>query len=294
MFVDIQRKIVSLPMDEVFADIDFNCRGNIIPLHVKELANNIAVNGLIQPIIVQPYEYKTRVNGELKEYKYRIIAGYRRFKAHELNNAQTIDCEIRYGLSEIDARTLNLSENLEREDLNMMQEARVLQSLKKSGLDNKQIAKKLNKSITWVKYHFDALALPKDIQEEVESGLLTVEHVIKLSSFRNDPERQYDLVQAIKANAAKGGKTLRLKSIKALKRDPNIPMVRDKKQIENLMDYIIESLGYNTLCTVEFATQIGAWVAGNITTNDIYLAMYKIAEEENILFTIPDEDVSPI
>src|SRR4051812_9291295 len=84
-------RIYDLPLTEIYADEDFNCRGIIDPTSVVELAHDIKQKekelgegkGLISPIIVQPWLKKA---GK----KWRIVAGYRRFKAHVLNQAKTI------------------------------------------------------------------------------------------------------------------------------------------------------------------------------------------------------------
>ena len=112
-------------MSEIFSDDEFNCRGRIIPLDVLDLAKSIKETKLQQPIAVQPFKHPTNPN-----IKYRIIAGHRRFMAFVVNKSTTIPAIIRDGLSELDARLLNLTENLKRQDLNMLQEA----SLKKADL----------------------------------------------------------------------------------------------------------------------------------------------------------------
>src|SRR5690348_11843059 len=92
-------KVYQVPMNEIFADDEFNCRGVIDPMTVIDLANDIRDKektrgegmGLIEPITLQPW---SKEPGK----KYRIVAGYRRFKAHEINKAEFIRALIREGL----------------------------------------------------------------------------------------------------------------------------------------------------------------------------------------------------
>src|SRR5215831_9926890 len=95
-----------LPTVEIFADENFNCRGTIAPFDVIDLAKSIEKNGLLQPIVVQPY-----VNHP--PHKYRIIVGHRRHRAYEVQGWKEIPAIIKEGLTDVQLRILNLQENLE-------------------------------------------------------------------------------------------------------------------------------------------------------------------------------------
>src|SRR5262245_14130389 len=104
---------VMVPMDQIFSDDDFNCRGRIAPIDVIDLAKSIEEVGLQQPIVVQPYKHPLN-----PKILYRIMAGHRRFMAFRVNKSDKIPAFIREGLTDFEARLLNLTENLKRQDLN--------------------------------------------------------------------------------------------------------------------------------------------------------------------------------
>jgi ParB family chromosome partitioning protein len=276
-------EVTEIPMSEIYADEQFNCRGSIIPFHVMDLAKNIQENGLIQPIIVQPYPGP-------KGEKYRVVAGYRRHLAHKVNKSSTIKSIIHHNLSDDDARFLNLSENLNREDLNLMQEAKTVNVLLERGFEPKQIAEKLNITPQWVYARMHALAMPEEIQEEIAAGVIKQENLKALYGLRKEPEKQFELVKKIKTAKAKGEK-LRVKSVKAAKKDPKVAMVRDKVQMDLLQDHIVKFLGYDCACETNFAIRVLAWCRGDISTLELCEEdMKEIAETEGKIYIVPTED----
>ena len=101
-----------------------------------ELSQSIKANGVLQPIIVR----KSSLIG------YEILAGERRFRASQLAGLTKIPAIVRH-LSDDDMMTLSILENLQRDDLTVLDEARSLQNLVvKQGLTHSQIAEKLGKS----------------------------------------------------------------------------------------------------------------------------------------------------
>ena len=135
---------------------------------IQELAQSIKENGLIQPIIVR----KSPVLG------YEILAGERRYRA-----------SIAAGLSEVPVIVKQLSENLQRENLNPIEEAKAYQSLIDKGFTHTEIAEKMGKSRPYITNLVRLLGLPKHILIEVESGKLSQAHarlLIQLSSDKQD------------------------------------------------------------------------------------------------------------
>src|SRR5688572_22732821 len=106
-----------VPVEEIFYDPSFNCRGIIAGHTVVTLAQDIEKHGLHQRIIIHTYN-------EVPGKKYRIIAGHRRFLACRANKWPKIPCKVLDGLSELQQRTINLKENVERQELNILQEAK--------------------------------------------------------------------------------------------------------------------------------------------------------------------------
>jgi len=272
--------VASLPMSEVFADEKFNCRGKIVPIDVIELAQNIKETGLIQPIIVQ------RFNNGPPGTKYRVVAGYRRHMAHVVNRADTIKAIILEGLSDVDAKVINLSENLNREALNIMQESKAVYELVRQGLTQMEIAEKVQMSRGWVQVRVYALKLPKAIQEDIEAGWLKSEHIHALQNLPE--EEQYEIVKKIK-DAKEGDVTKRVRvqlSKAKVKKDPKKAVKRDHSQIEKMLDHILDNVG---TC---LASKALAWAAGNISTDELYEDIEKECEEKGLTYFIPKEDIS--
>lgn len=272
-------KISVLPMSEVFADEEFNCRGKIAPIDVVDLANNIREQGLIQPILVQPWDKRP---GK----KWRIVAGYRRYIAHQVNKAETINAIIREGLNEDDAQFLNLSENLNRQDLNLMQEALVVKKLIEKGHTQDEIKTRLNMSRMWVQVRQYALDLPEEIQNEIKAGWIKQSEIVALNHLKKKPEEQLNIAREIKEKRQRGEKLKVKVSGKTLKKDANAKMARDRGSIQNMMDHIIDSVG------ASFATRCLAWASGEISSNELYQDIKEEAADKGVMYFPPNHDVA--
>ena len=145
---------------------------------IQELAQSIKENGLIQPIIVR----KSPVLG------YEILAGERRYRASIAAGLSEIPVIIKQ-LSDQDMMLHSIIENLQRENLNPIEEAKAYQSLIDKGFTHTEIAEKMGKSRPYITNLVRLLGLPKHILTEVESGKLSQAHarlLIQLSSDRQD------------------------------------------------------------------------------------------------------------
>ncbi len=133
---------------------------------LRELADSIAEHGVIQPIIVTKGE-----NGY-----YRIIAGERRWRAGKLAGLSEIPAIVR-SYSDVQAAEIALIENLQREDLNPMEEAMGYKSLMdKFGLTQEKISERVGKSRSNVANMLRLLNLDAEIQVMVQSGKLSAGH----------------------------------------------------------------------------------------------------------------------
>lgn len=187
--------VQELSLTEIYLDDSFNCRGSISVADIVDLAESIKQHGLQFPIAVQPV---ADIPAGLPEGKqFRMVAGHRRYKAFELLKRLTIPAMVRSGLTELQALILNLDENLNRKQLNILQEAKAVQKLYQHGLTQKDIAKKLQHPSGWVYIRFVLLKLPDEIQEEAAAGLLTQYDIKRISEASNISE-QYQIVKRIK------------------------------------------------------------------------------------------------
>ncbi len=135
------------------------------PESLETLCSSIREKGLLQPILVRP-----------KNESYEIIAGERRFRACERAGLETVSAII-IACSDEDALTLGLVENLQRENLNPLEEAESLQRLyQEFGKTQEQIARMISKSRAYVTNMMRLLTLPESVKESVRDGQLTVGH----------------------------------------------------------------------------------------------------------------------
>ena len=145
---------------------------------IQELAQSIKENGLIQPIIVR----KSPVLG------YEILAGERRYRASISAGLSEVPVIVKQ-LSDQDMMLHSIIENLQRENLNPIEEAKAYQSLIDKGFTHTEIAEKMGKSRPYITNLVRLLGLPKHILTEVESGRLSQAHarlLIQLSSDKQD------------------------------------------------------------------------------------------------------------
>jgi len=145
---------------------------------IQELAQSIKENGLIQPIIVR----KSPVLG------YEILAGERRYRALIAAGLSEVPVIVKQ-LSDQDMMLHSIIENLQRENLNPIEEAKAYQSLIDKGFTHTEIAEKMGKSRPYITNLVRLLGLPKHILTEVESGRLSQAHarlLIQLSSDKQD------------------------------------------------------------------------------------------------------------
>ena len=146
---------------------------------IKELAESIEKNGLLQPIVVRP----------MAGGKYQIIAGERRYRAFKKLGRTMIPAIVRdYEDEEVDK--LQLVENVQREDLNPYDEAIAYLKLKeKYGLKQDDIAKAVGKSRPYISNMTRLLSLEDEILEMLKNGEITVSHAKLILSVDTKEER---------------------------------------------------------------------------------------------------------
>ena len=179
-----QYDVFSLPVSQIYYDADFNCRGQFTLQSVEDLAKSIKGIGLQFPVVVQPVE---EIKGfEHEDFRWRLIAGHRRFRAVTTFLKWTeIPATVWNGLSERQARLFNFTENLERQDLNVLEEARVLGRLFPKGAPIREAARELKRDTRWVHARFRLLKLPEPVQVKVAAGTLSLVDVEVLRTYPN-------------------------------------------------------------------------------------------------------------
>lgn len=108
---------------------------------LKSLCVSIKASGVLQPVLVRPHPTKAG--------HYELLAGDRRYRAAMMAELTAIPCRV-MDLDDAEAMSITVIENLEREDLNPLEEARGIQTLLEKGWDEESIASRLGKSAKWV------------------------------------------------------------------------------------------------------------------------------------------------
>lgn len=152
---------------------------------IATLADSIRDKGVLQPILVRP---SPRTKGE-----YEIVAGERRWRAAQLAGLRVIPALVRT-LDDERALEISIVENVQREDLNAMEEAQAYRALmQRFGHTQDQAAKSVGKSRSHVANTIRLLQLPESVQQHVIHGRLSAGHARALLSAEN-PERVAELV----------------------------------------------------------------------------------------------------
>lgn len=141
-------------------------RRDMHPDALEELAESIKVQGVLQPIVVRP----------ISADKYEIIAGERRWRATQLAGLDNIPAVVRHVPDEA-AIAMALIENIQREDLNAMEEALALSRLQQEfDLTHQQVADAIGKSRSTVTNLLRLMTLRDDVQRMLEYGDLEMGH----------------------------------------------------------------------------------------------------------------------
>ncbi len=165
---------VTLPIGDIDPDRN-QPRTNFDDTALQELADSVAAHGILQPILVRPQS----------DGSYRIVAGERRYRAARMAGLTEVPVVIKV-LSDAEAAAIALIENLQREDLNPMEEAIGIKRLMDEfGLTQNEAAERLSKSRPAVANALRLLQLPEDCIELVADGTLSAGHARTLLGLEN-------------------------------------------------------------------------------------------------------------
>ena len=160
----VKEKITSLATTEIQRG-KYQPRREMDPTTLQELADSIRAQGIIQPLIVRPYEGR-----------YEIIAGERRYRAAQMAGLTEVPVIIRHIPDEA-AVAIALIENIQREDLNPIEEAIAIDRLiGEFGMTHQQAATAVGKSRATVSNLLRLLALPEEVKTMLERGQLEMGH----------------------------------------------------------------------------------------------------------------------
>lgn len=181
----IQGKSLEVDLEKILPN-PYQPRKFFNPTKLEELSSSIKKHGILQPLIVTA----------LPEGKYELIAGERRLEASKLAGLKTVPVI----LKEADSKTkleLALIENIQRHNLNPIEEAKAFEKLiKKFSLTQEEASQRLGKSRSVIANTLRLLALPEFIQQAVAEEKITEGHARSLLTV-NNPEKQKYLFEKI-------------------------------------------------------------------------------------------------
>jgi len=169
--VHVGEELAKLPLD-LLQRGRYQPRIDMRPETLSELADSIKAQGVVQPIVVRPLE--PPVNGESQRYE--IIAGERRWRAAQMAGLSEIPAVIRHIPDEA-AIAVALIENIQRENLNPLEEARALDRLvSEFGLTHQEVAQAVGRSRAGVSNLLRLLELTAEVGELLEKRTLEMGH----------------------------------------------------------------------------------------------------------------------
>ncbi|MCC5878346.1 MAG: ParB/RepB/Spo0J family partition protein [Idiomarina sp.] len=211
-------------------------RKDMAPDALEELANSVRAQGIIQPVVVR----------ELSKDKYEIIAGERRWRAAQLAGLDTIPCLIK-DVSDEATIAIALIENIQREDLNAMEEASALQRLQDEfKLTHQGVADAVGKSRTTVTNLLRLNNLNDDVKTLLERGDIELGHAKVLLAAEGDV--QSDLARMIVAKALTVREAEKLVN-KALNPTEAKPAQQPDPNVQQLESRLSERLGATVAIT---------------------------------------------
>lgn len=232
---------------------------------MTQLSASVKEQGILQPLLVV----------EQPGGRYRIVAGERRWRAARQAGLATVPCMVR-DMDMIRQMEVSLIENLQREDLNPMEEAAAIRALmQQCGYTQETVAARLSKSRPVIANLLRLLTLPKEVAQMVREGQLSAGHARVLAGL----EREEDKIALARETLAKGYSVRQLEQLAALRREAEShgqaahkvknarPLPPELKELEGR---VRETLGMRTT------------LSGNAKKGKIVLQYYSQEELERL------------
>ena len=175
-----------IPVDLIHPN-PYQTRRSINQETLKELAESIRITGVVQPVVVRP----------IASGRYQLVAGERRWLASKSAGKTTIPAIVKE-ISDAQAMEITIIENLQREDLNPVEQARAFERLSREfGLTQEQIAHRTGKDRTSIANFIRLLKLPNEVQEHLERGELSFGHGKVLCALAGFPTQLAQATESI-------------------------------------------------------------------------------------------------
>ena len=242
---------------------------------LSELAESIAQHGVLQPLLLRPM-----ISGG-----YRIVAGERRWRASRMAGLQEVPAVVRE-MTDGEEMLFALIENLQREDLSPLEEAKGYQQLMDvQGMTQEQAAAAVGKSRPAVANALRLLNLPEDIQEMVERGEISAGHARTLLSFKSEDDMRFA------ADRARAGASVRdlEKMAKSVARR-GILVVKTYSQDDAIRADRLRNFFAETQLAVGEYLGRKVKVAGNKSKGTIQIEFYGEEDLKNLLRDLKLQD----
>jgi ParB family transcriptional regulator, chromosome partitioning protein len=215
---DVNTQVVELSLDEIRPN-PIQPRKSIDRDKLAELSESIKVHGLISPILVRKFNTK-----------YEIIAGERRFHACKLAGIERVPVIVK-DVSDDDSFRLSLIENLQREDLNPMEETEAYYTLKEQfGLTHQEIAESVMKDRSTVTNALRLIGLPEEMKSALREGNITPGHARAILMLDTEEARRSLFNKII------------TKGISVREAERHATKNRDEKEVSKKPDPTLDSL----------------------------------------------------
>lgn len=206
---------------------NFQPRTSFDEERLEQLAQSIKANGIIQPLLVR----------RLSSDKYQLVAGERRWRAAQRAGLHRVPCVVKE-IPEDKMLELALIENIQRQELNAIEEAQAYKRLIETlGLTQEMVAQRVGRDRTFITNYLRLLRLPEDIQRMVEAEQLSMGHARALLGV-DEPEIQRKLAKEVSEKGLSvrqvertikrivGGEEA--ETVTTIKEDPNFKAAEDK------------------------------------------------------------------
>jgi len=269
---------MKIKLSEIYVNELDNCRGPITVQSVAGLAESIKDKTLLQPILIRPYDKQP-------DFKYKLVAGFRRIKACIVLGYTDIEAIIRE-MSDNDAYFINFAENLDRQDLSIVEEADFISRFARIGMTREEIARKIGKSIGWLQPRMYLHKLPQDVKDLAAAGIISADHIRTLYSCE-DEEELWSMIRRIKVQSKRDLKKGKITLRRPAKTRQGHGLLRQKRtaaDANRLIDHLLAKgapFGLHTRCL--------AWISGTISDNMLGADIQTYCARMSTLFLVIEE-----
>lgn len=224
-------KQINIPVEQLRAN-PYQPRKTFDPKALQELSDSILTHGIFQALIV-----RKAVNG------YEIIAGERRWRAAKMAKLETVPCVV-LDFSDEQMMEISILENIQRENLNAIEEALAYRNLiDKLGYTQAELSKRVNKTREYCANLLRLLNLPVDVQEYIVNGKLSMSHARTLLSLE-DPTKIREMADRIMSEG------LSVRDIeKMVKEKPKTSVKKEDANLLYVKDLLEKKLNTNIKVT---------------------------------------------